>query len=332
MESVISLVMKTMQLHGGISRLYTLDGHLIEDPKELKSKKHYVAVGRGKFKPAPYGQKDQPPCKNSKKERKDSSPAVPTTTQRQEVIKPVLSKFMMTVPKKRKMFFSINVYANGEDLVPPVHVKIPAYKMELLEDVITVVSEKMHLRVGVNGLYTVDGHPIKDPKELKNGGHYVAVCSGKFKPAQYGRDAPASCKSSKKECKALSPVAGTVHHEQTVHADAETVKTTDGAELKNMDVQEEPKPKTMELTIPFLSDVRLNVSKEENLSLQTPQRPIKLCQCLVEFLGNPEFKPITGEKTIDEDFVIDLIVVLLCSKDPMERKITKWVLKKIFEI
>ncbi|XP_034043857.1 doublecortin domain-containing protein 2C-like isoform X3 [Thalassophryne amazonica] len=224
------------------------------------------------------------------------------------------------------------VYANGEDLVPPVHVKIPAYKMELLEDVITVVSEKMHLRVGVNGLYTVDGHPIKDPKELKNGGHYVAVCSGKFKPAQYGRDAPASCKSSKKECKALSPVAGTVHHEQTVHADAETVKTTDGAELKNMDVQEEPKPKTMELTIPFLSDVRLNVSKEENLSLQTPQRPIKLCQCLVEFLGNPEFKPITGEKTIDEDFVIDLIVVLLCSKDPMERKITKWVLKKIFEI
>ncbi|XP_034047729.1 calcium-dependent protein kinase 2-like [Thalassophryne amazonica] len=133
------------------------------------------------------------------------------------------------------------VHPHGDVLVPPVHIKIPKYVMKRLDDVITMVASKLHLRAGVSRLYTVDGRPIEDPKDLKSHKHYVAVGRGGFKPTPYRPEEPATCKKKSNESEAASPAFRTTPHAQDVSEDERDVKIADEGELKKIDIQEEPK-------------------------------------------------------------------------------------------
>ncbi|XP_034036727.1 probable serine/threonine-protein kinase PLK [Thalassophryne amazonica] len=85
LEDVVAMVAKKVHLRTGVRRLYTLDGRLIEDPKDLKSHEHYVAVGRGGFKPVPYNPEEPATCKEKSNRGEAASPAVGTAPRAQDV-------------------------------------------------------------------------------------------------------------------------------------------------------------------------------------------------------------------------------------------------------
>ncbi|TKS86670.1 Doublecortin domain-containing protein 2 [Collichthys lucidus] len=86
---------------------------------------------------------------------------------------------------------TINVFTNGEILVPPTRIRIPKYTLRSWENVLAMVTEKVHLRTGaVHRLCTLDGRPVCHHIYLKNNQHYVAVGAEKFKALPYAQSIP----------------------------------------------------------------------------------------------------------------------------------------------
>uniref|UniRef100_A0A3Q3LG76 Si:dkey-25g12.4 n=1 Tax=Mastacembelus armatus TaxID=205130 RepID=A0A3Q3LG76_9TELE len=86
---------------------------------------------------------------------------------------------------------TINVFANGDVLAPPARIRIPKYTLRSWENVLAMVTEKVHLRTGaVYRLCTLDGRPLCGPTELENNQHYVAVGAEKFKALPYDPSVP----------------------------------------------------------------------------------------------------------------------------------------------
>ncbi|RXN01735.1 Doublecortin domain-containing protein 2 [Acipenser ruthenus] len=56
-DPILEMITEKMSLRilGAVRSLYTLDGNLVSDRKELENGQFYVAVGREKFKKLPYG-------------------------------------------------------------------------------------------------------------------------------------------------------------------------------------------------------------------------------------------------------------------------------------
>ncbi|GLD67745.1 doublecortin domain-containing protein 2C isoform X1, partial [Lates japonicus] len=83
------------------------------------------------------------------------------------------------------------VFTNGDVLVPSARIRIPKYTLRSWENVLALVTEKVHLRTGaVYRLCTLDGHPICGSTELENNQHYVAVGAEKFKALPYDQCVP----------------------------------------------------------------------------------------------------------------------------------------------
>uniref|UniRef100_A0AAX7UB56 Doublecortin domain-containing protein n=1 Tax=Astatotilapia calliptera TaxID=8154 RepID=A0AAX7UB56_ASTCA len=88
-------------------------------------------------------------------------------------------------------FKKLNVFTNGEVLVPPARIRIPKYTLRSWENVLAMVTEKVRLRTGaVFRLCTLNGHPVSGPTELENNHYYVAVGSEKFKALPYYQCVP----------------------------------------------------------------------------------------------------------------------------------------------
>uniref|UniRef100_A0A671YWZ0 Si:dkey-25g12.4 n=1 Tax=Sparus aurata TaxID=8175 RepID=A0A671YWZ0_SPAAU len=109
-------------------------------------------------------------------------------------IQPVVhSKIIVSARWRRAIDESctINVFTNGEILVPPARIRIPKYTLRSWEKVLTMVTDKVRLRTGaVHRLYTLEGRPVCGPTQLENNQHYVAVGAGKFKALPYEHCVP----------------------------------------------------------------------------------------------------------------------------------------------
>ncbi|XP_034021504.1 doublecortin domain-containing protein 2C-like [Thalassophryne amazonica] len=162
--------------------LYTLDGQPVKSVTELKFDSCYVAVSKGKFKPVQYFSKK---CDGNKCKEKLFVQAV----RHKEDIKPVVQTKTEATGKNERNpkieYFTIDVFTNGEPLIPSVTVKIPKTALKSMDNVCSVVGSMMCSHAGVKRLYTLDGQLVKDPQDLKNDGKYVAVTRGRFKPADY---------------------------------------------------------------------------------------------------------------------------------------------------
>uniref|UniRef100_A0A4W6D913 Si:dkey-25g12.4 n=1 Tax=Lates calcarifer TaxID=8187 RepID=A0A4W6D913_LATCA len=106
-----------------------------------------------------------------------------------------------------KYDYVIDVFTNGDVLEPPARIRIPKYTLRSWENVLALVTEKVHLRTGaVYRLCTLDGHPICGSTELENNQHYVAVGAEKFKALPYDQCLPL-----------LSTLMGNPHRDRLAH-------------------------------------------------------------------------------------------------------------------
>ncbi|XP_040917231.1 doublecortin domain-containing protein 2 [Toxotes jaculatrix] len=159
---------------GAVRKLYTpVEGHKIQHLEDLKHGSVYVAGGNEKFKKLDYCEITAKKPQNKKKEQ----------------IRPVVhSRLVVSARWKRTTDESctINVFTNGDVLVPPARIRIPKYTLRSWENVLAMVTEKVRLRTGaVYRLCTLDGHPVCSSSELENNQHYVAVGAEKFKALPY---------------------------------------------------------------------------------------------------------------------------------------------------
>ncbi|XP_059210034.1 doublecortin domain-containing protein 2 isoform X2 [Centropristis striata] len=171
---------------GAVRKLYTpREGHRVQHLEDLKHGSVYVAAGNEPFKQLDYrGITTKKPPKKKK-----------------ELIRPVVHSRIVTSSRWGKTTdesCTINVFTNGEVLVPPVRIRIPKYTLKSWENVLAMVTEKVRLRTGaVYRLCTLSGRTVSGPSELENNQYYVAVGAEKFKSLPY--DHYDSCRDLNKE-------------------------------------------------------------------------------------------------------------------------------------
>uniref|UniRef100_A0A7N6B333 Doublecortin domain-containing protein n=1 Tax=Anabas testudineus TaxID=64144 RepID=A0A7N6B333_ANATE len=80
----------------------------------------------------------------------------------------------------------IHVFRNGDLLCPPFRFIIPRSLQQDLEQILSLVTEKVGLRTGaVRRLCSLDGVTVSSAAELKTGHSFVAVGTEKFKKLPY---------------------------------------------------------------------------------------------------------------------------------------------------
>ncbi|KAM7375926.1 hypothetical protein PAMP_005687 [Pampus punctatissimus] len=113
---------------------------------------------------------------------------------KKEQIRPVVHSRIVVSARWRRTTdesCTINLFTNGEVLVPSARLRIPKHTLRSWDNVLAMVTEKMHLRTGaVYRLCTLDGHPVCGPAELENNQYYVAVGAEKFKALPYDQLVP----------------------------------------------------------------------------------------------------------------------------------------------
>ncbi|XP_013999505.1 doublecortin domain-containing protein 2 isoform X2 [Salmo salar] len=159
---------------GAVRNVYTpREGHRIQSLETLQHGEKYVAGGTERFKKINYFH-----ITLKKPQRKKS-----------EVIKPVVHSRIIVPARWRKFLHescTINVFTNGDVLVPPARILIPKYTLRSWERVLAMVTEKVHLRTGaVHRLYTLDGTPLSGSVELENNHYYVATGVERFRLLPY---------------------------------------------------------------------------------------------------------------------------------------------------
>uniref|UniRef100_A0A4W6D7X4 Si:dkey-25g12.4 n=1 Tax=Lates calcarifer TaxID=8187 RepID=A0A4W6D7X4_LATCA len=157
---------------GAVRRLHTpVRGHKVQHLDDLKHGSVYVAAGNEQFK------KLDETLKNLNPYLYDFQ------------IQPVVHSRIVVSAQIYFSFCGIvfrSVFTNGDVLEPPARIRIPKYTLRSWENVLALVTEKVHLRTGaVYRLCTLDGHPICGSTELENNQHYVAVGAEKFKALPY---------------------------------------------------------------------------------------------------------------------------------------------------
>ncbi|XP_021466994.1 doublecortin domain-containing protein 2 [Oncorhynchus mykiss] len=164
---------------GAVRNVYTpREGHRIQSLETLQHGEIYVAGGTERFKKINYFH-----ITLKKPQRKKS-----------DVIKPVVHSRIIVPARWRKFLHescTINVFTNGDVLVPPARILIPKYTLRSWERVLAMVTEKVHLRTGaVHRLYTLDGTPLSGSVELENNHYYVATGVERFRLLPYSHWVP----------------------------------------------------------------------------------------------------------------------------------------------
>uniref|UniRef100_A0A673FXF0 Si:dkey-25g12.4 n=1 Tax=Sinocyclocheilus rhinocerous TaxID=307959 RepID=A0A673FXF0_9TELE len=84
------------------------------------------------------------------------------------------------------LIISCSVFTNGDILVPPAMVLIPKHTLASWENVLAMVTERVHLRSGaVHRLCMLNGRPVRGSYELQNNHYYVAVGKERFRSLPY---------------------------------------------------------------------------------------------------------------------------------------------------
>ncbi|XP_048084677.1 doublecortin domain-containing protein 2 isoform X2 [Alosa alosa] len=159
---------------GAVRNIYTpREGHRILDMEHLQHGEKYVAAGRERFKRLEYLQ-----ITTKKPQRKKN-----------ELIQPVVHSKIVVPARWRRIInesCTIHVFTNGDILVPPARILIPKYTLTNWDNVLAMVTEKVHLRTGaVYRLCTLDGIPLFSGTELENNQYYVGVGAERFRHLPY---------------------------------------------------------------------------------------------------------------------------------------------------
>ncbi|XP_076834445.1 doublecortin domain-containing protein 2C isoform X2 [Brachyhypopomus gauderio] len=174
-DSFLSMVTRGIQApFGAVRTIYTpREGHRVLDLGELIHGERYVAAGGERLKKIDY-------ChittkRPQRKKNKQIRPVVHS-----KIIVPARWRETINEP------CTINVFSNGDILVPAVRILLPKYTLTSWEGVLAMVTEKVRLRAGaVHRLCRLDGTPLRGAAELHNNQYYVAVGAEKFRPLPY---------------------------------------------------------------------------------------------------------------------------------------------------
>uniref|UniRef100_A0A673FW75 Si:dkey-25g12.4 n=1 Tax=Sinocyclocheilus rhinocerous TaxID=307959 RepID=A0A673FW75_9TELE len=168
-DSFLNTVTRGITAHfGAVRNIYTPNkGHRVVDLEQLVNGEIYVAVGAERLK------------KNG----------VSSLIHKIVMIQPVV-RSRIIVPARWKRISNelwiINVFTNGDILVPPAMVLIPKHTLASWENVLAMVTERVHLRSGaVHRLCMLNGRPVRGSYELQNNHYYVAVGKERFRSLPY---------------------------------------------------------------------------------------------------------------------------------------------------
>ncbi|XP_039994183.1 doublecortin domain-containing protein 2 isoform X2 [Xiphias gladius] len=164
---------------GAVRKLHTpVQGREVQHLEDLKHGSAYVAAGKEQFRKLGY-------CEITTKKPQNKA---------KEQIRPVVHSRIEVSARWRRTTdesCTINVFTNGDVLAPPARIRIPKYTLRSYENVLAMVTEKVHLRTGaVYRLCTLEGRPVCGSTELENNQHYVAVGAEKFKALPYDQCVP----------------------------------------------------------------------------------------------------------------------------------------------
>ncbi|XP_051942273.1 doublecortin domain-containing protein 2B [Hippocampus zosterae] len=173
MEAFLNEVTYNIGAPLAVRTLYTpRQGHKVADLQDLQTGAQYVAAGFEKFKKLDY-------VNNGVKKQ----PAAREDTQAKIIPRPnVSAKWKKFVPVP----CIIHVFRNGDILCPPFRFIIPRNMQRDLEQILSLVTDKVSLRTGaVRRLCSVEGATVTSAGELETGCCYVAVGTEKFKKLPY---------------------------------------------------------------------------------------------------------------------------------------------------
>ncbi|XP_044023690.1 doublecortin domain-containing protein 2B isoform X2 [Siniperca chuatsi] len=173
MEAFLNEVTQSIGASLAIRTLYTpRQGHRVSDLQDLQTGAQYVAAGFERFKKLDYlntGAKKLPAAREETQAK---------LTQRPNVS----AKWRKFIPVP----CIIHVFRNGDLLCPPFRFIIPRSMRQDLEQILSLVTEKVSLRTGaVRRLCSLEGVTVSSAVELETGHCYVAVGTERFKKLPY---------------------------------------------------------------------------------------------------------------------------------------------------
>uniref|UniRef100_A0A3B4A926 Doublecortin domain-containing protein n=1 Tax=Periophthalmus magnuspinnatus TaxID=409849 RepID=A0A3B4A926_9GOBI len=200
MEAFLTEVTQSIGASLAVRNLYTpRQGHRVTDLQELRTGAQYVAAGFERFKKldlftsgALYVVADPPPKK--------------------------LHSVPLICHNCITSSYSFSVFRNGDLLCPPFRFIIPRNMQQDLEQILSLVTDKVSLRTGaVRRLCSLEGVPLSSASELKTGHSYVAVGTERFKKLPY--EELLVSKAAERYCYASSYVCSVVFTAEGLMAD-----------------------------------------------------------------------------------------------------------------
>ncbi|XP_039642616.1 doublecortin domain-containing protein 2B isoform X2 [Perca fluviatilis] len=173
MEAFLTEVTQSIGAPLAVRTLYTpRQGHRVTDLQDLQTGAQYVAAGFERFKKLNY-----------LNERMKKQPAAREETQAKVTQRPnVSAKWRKFIPVP----CIIHVFRNGDLLCPPFRFILPRSMRQDLEQILSLVTEKVSLRTGaVRRLCSLEGATVSSAMELETGHCYVAVGTERFKKLPY---------------------------------------------------------------------------------------------------------------------------------------------------
>ncbi|XP_014912804.1 doublecortin domain-containing protein 2B isoform X3 [Poecilia latipinna] len=173
MEAFLNEVTQSIGAPLAVRTLYTpRQGHRVSDLHDLQTGAQYVAAGFERFKKLDYlhaGLKKQPGARNEAQVKVIQRPNVS-------------AKWRKFIPVP----CIIHVFRNGDLLCPPFRFIIPRSLQQDLDQILSLITEKVSLRTGaVRRLCSLDGVSVSSAGELQTGCCYVAVGTERFKKLPY---------------------------------------------------------------------------------------------------------------------------------------------------
>ncbi|XP_015235458.1 PREDICTED: doublecortin domain-containing protein 2B-like isoform X2 [Cyprinodon variegatus] len=173
MEAFLNEVTQSIGAPLAVRNLYTpKQGHRVTDLQDLKPGAQYVAAGFERFKKLDYlhaGLKKQAGSRHDPQAKVIQRPNVS-------------AKWRKFIPVP----CIIHVFRNGDLLCPPFRFIIPRSMQQDLDQILSLVTEKVSLRTGaVRRLCSLEGASISSAEELQTGRSYVAVGTERFKKLPY---------------------------------------------------------------------------------------------------------------------------------------------------
>uniref|UniRef100_A0A8D0DH80 Doublecortin domain containing 2B n=1 Tax=Sander lucioperca TaxID=283035 RepID=A0A8D0DH80_SANLU len=173
MEAFLTEVTQSIGAQLAVRTLYTpRQGHRVTDLQDLQTGAQYVAAGFERFKKLDY-----------LNTRMKKLPAAREETQAKVTQRPnVSAKWRKFIPVP----CIIHVFRNGDLLCPPFRFILPRSMRQDLEQILSLVTEKVSLRTGaVRRLCSLEGVTVSSAVELETGHCYVAVGTERFKKLPY---------------------------------------------------------------------------------------------------------------------------------------------------